>query len=173
MTKKAGLYVGKAGQLAVMSELAFRGYNVSMPEVDVGDDIFALNSNTGVLKRLQVKTATAQTVKSGTKNEAFAVSYSVRWSQVKDAELSIHYVFCAKTKSRWRFLIIERAALTALVSAKHIGTLSESNDAVGIRFVFFRNFEESGHRAATTTDKNAKPLDDYYGNWSAFPELEH
>jgi hypothetical protein len=33
-------YVGKAGQLAVMGEFLLRGYNVAMPEVDVGDEIF-------------------------------------------------------------------------------------------------------------------------------------
>jgi len=31
-------YVGKAGQLAAMAEFLLRGYNVAMPEVDVGDD---------------------------------------------------------------------------------------------------------------------------------------
>ena len=33
-------YVGKAGQLAVMAEYLMRGYNVAMPEVDEGDDVF-------------------------------------------------------------------------------------------------------------------------------------
>ena len=33
-------FVGKAGQLAVMAEFLLRGYNVAMPEVDVGDDIY-------------------------------------------------------------------------------------------------------------------------------------
>ena len=34
MTKKFNLYVGKAGQLYVMSEFLMRGWNVAMPEVD-------------------------------------------------------------------------------------------------------------------------------------------
>jgi hypothetical protein len=33
-------YVGRAGQLAVMAEFLLRGYNVAIPEVDEGDDIF-------------------------------------------------------------------------------------------------------------------------------------
>ena len=35
-------YVGKAGHLAVMGELALRGYNVAMPEMDIGDDLFVV-----------------------------------------------------------------------------------------------------------------------------------
>lgn len=38
------LYVGRAGQMAVMSEFLVRGYNVAIPEVDVGDDIFVSHS---------------------------------------------------------------------------------------------------------------------------------
>ena len=56
-------YVGKAGQLAVMAELALRGYNVAIPEMDIGDDVFVLNDATGALSRVQVKTA------NGTKQE--------------------------------------------------------------------------------------------------------
>jgi hypothetical protein len=33
------LYNGRAGQLAVMAELLLRGWNVAIPEVDVGDDV--------------------------------------------------------------------------------------------------------------------------------------
>ena len=52
-------YLAKAGHLAVMSELAFLGYNVATPEIDIGDDVFAVNDETGALYRIQVKTATA------------------------------------------------------------------------------------------------------------------
>jgi hypothetical protein len=53
-------YIGKAGQFAVMAELAFRGYNVAIPEIDVGDDVFVVNQGTGFLSRIQVKTATGR-----------------------------------------------------------------------------------------------------------------
>ena len=39
-------YVGKGGHLAVMGEFLLRGYNVAMPEVDVGDDIFVVHDRT-------------------------------------------------------------------------------------------------------------------------------
>ena len=40
MKKNYHLYLGKAGHLTVMSEFLTRGWNVAIPEVDVGDDIF-------------------------------------------------------------------------------------------------------------------------------------
>jgi hypothetical protein len=42
------LYTGKSGQLAVMAELVSRGYNVAVPEVDAGDDIFVRNVSTSL-----------------------------------------------------------------------------------------------------------------------------
>ena len=38
--EKYHLYLGKAGHLTVMSEFLMRGWNVAIPEVDIGDDIF-------------------------------------------------------------------------------------------------------------------------------------
>ncbi|UUO08694.1 hypothetical protein M4951_10325 [Blastopirellula sp. J2-11] len=48
-------YIGKAGHLAVMSEFCIRGYNVAMPEIDIGDDVFVVNDTSGAYWRIQVK----------------------------------------------------------------------------------------------------------------------
>lgn len=40
MSQKQNLYVGRAGQMAVMAEFLLRGWNVALPEVDIGEDIF-------------------------------------------------------------------------------------------------------------------------------------
>lgn len=53
------LYLGKAGHLNVMSEFLTRGWNVAIPEVDIGDDIFVVQDDNGTLRRVQVKTSTA------------------------------------------------------------------------------------------------------------------
>lgn len=53
-------YIGKAGHLYVMSELLLRGWNVAMPEVDTGDDIFVVQDKEYSLRRVQVKTATSK-----------------------------------------------------------------------------------------------------------------
>jgi hypothetical protein len=39
MSKKQNLYTGRSGQFAVMAEFLRRGYNVAIPEIDIGEDI--------------------------------------------------------------------------------------------------------------------------------------
>jgi len=53
-TETSNLFVGKAGECAVMSELLFRGYNVNSMLVDDGVDIVASKNN--MFYYLQVKT---------------------------------------------------------------------------------------------------------------------
>ena len=38
--------------MAVMSEFLDRGYNVAVPEVDIGDDIFVVHDGSGVYRRI-------------------------------------------------------------------------------------------------------------------------
>lgn len=47
MPKRINLYTGRAGQMAVMAEFLIRGYNVAVPEVDVGDDILVVKDRSG------------------------------------------------------------------------------------------------------------------------------
>lgn len=74
-TNMYNLYLGKAGQLEVMSELLSRGWNVAVPEVDRGDDIFVVRDHDGHFMRIQVKTATATPLKKGF-NAQFLISLS-------------------------------------------------------------------------------------------------
>ena len=65
MPKRDNLYIGRAGQMAVMSEFLCRGYNVAIPEVDVGDDIFVVRDLDGAFSRIQVKTSISVKTKGG------------------------------------------------------------------------------------------------------------
>lgn len=47
MSKMQNLYVGMAGQTFVSSEFLIRGYNVPVPEVDRGDDLFVVQDLSG------------------------------------------------------------------------------------------------------------------------------
>jgi hypothetical protein len=82
-------YIGKAGQLAVMSELSRRGYNVAIPEIDIGDDVFALNDATSQLSRIQVKTATGKELK---RHDAFRCQFSLKRKHVLSSKSGTHYV---------------------------------------------------------------------------------
>lgn len=76
---RQSLYVGRAGQMAVMAEFLARGYNVAIPEVDVGDDIFVVRDLSEQYSRIQVKTAMAKAKKTG-----YSARYSVKQNTIGD-----------------------------------------------------------------------------------------
>jgi hypothetical protein len=90
--KNYHLYLGKAGHLTVMSEFLTRGWNVAIPEVDVGDDIFVVQDNNGTLRRVQVKTSTGTVRQS-----SFSGQFNVPLAQLKNiANIPVHYVFIVR-----------------------------------------------------------------------------
>jgi hypothetical protein len=80
-------HFGRAGEYFAMSELLLRGWNVAVPVVDVGDDVFVIDDNDKTTWRLQVK-ASERIVKEGRQflalrirsSSAFRASSSVRCS---------------------------------------------------------------------------------------------
>ena len=46
------LYLGKASERYVMSALLARGWNIAMPDVDIGDDIFVVGDNLGIFQKI-------------------------------------------------------------------------------------------------------------------------
>src|SRR5947209_4745169 len=100
-------YVGKAGQFAVMAEFLLRGYNVAMPEVDEGDDIFVVHNRQGRLWRIQVKTAVGKPSGGGHRGK-FAVSRR-QLSASKTPDL--FYVLCLRCGRAWEYLIFSRERL--------------------------------------------------------------
>ena len=50
MSRKANLYVGRAGQMVVISEFLIRGWNVAVPEVDIGDDLLVIKDQNTALR---------------------------------------------------------------------------------------------------------------------------
>ena len=61
MTDKT-THFGRAGEYFAMSELLLRGWNVAVPVVDVGDDVFVIDDSDKKTRRLQVKTSTMDPV---------------------------------------------------------------------------------------------------------------
>jgi hypothetical protein len=112
-------YIGKAGQLAVMSEIALRGYNVAIPEVDKGDDIFAVNDDTGIMHRLQVKTSLGHPQR----NSSHRCQFEIRVDQItRDINPDTDYVFVARLNNSWEFVIIPRVIICHLMQSEGIGT---------------------------------------------------
>lgn len=105
-------YKSKSAHLSVMAELAWRNYNVAMPEIDIGDDIFAVNDTSGNMWRLQVKYSQAKYLKSGD----FAGTFTIPKEQLeKSTTPELYYVLCIRdNENKWWYLIFPRAQLEAL-----------------------------------------------------------
>jgi PD-(D/E)XK endonuclease len=102
--KNYHLYLGKAGHLAVMSEFLIRGWNVAIPEVDIGDDIFVVQDDNGTLRRVQVKTATSVARQSN-----YSAQFNVPLTQLKNiTNIPVHYVFVVRHNHQWNKPVIIR-----------------------------------------------------------------
>ncbi|MEO5728468.1 MAG: group I intron-associated PD-(D/E)XK endonuclease, partial [Byssovorax sp.] len=110
MEKKS--HLGKAGQLAAMAEFLLRGYNVAIPEVDVGDDIFVVDDRIGDLSRIQVKTAT--TLRGASYRRASA-QFKLSRHQLENARpVDLTYVFVLRRFGAWSFYVVPRQALNEM-----------------------------------------------------------
>lgn len=124
MSKKTNLYLGKAGQMAVMSEFLARGWNVAVPEVDVGDDIFVVRDSDGNLSRIQVKTGSAKEIRNG-----YSAQFSVPLPQLTfPVSPELTYVFAVRHNQRWEpFIVIDRASLNREYRSHNVGSLAMNN----------------------------------------------
>ena len=75
-----------------MSEFLTRGWNVAIPEVDIGDDIFVVQDDNRTLRRVQVKTST-----STTRQNSFSGQFKISLTQLRSiANIPVHYVFVVR-----------------------------------------------------------------------------
>lgn len=99
--KHTSLYFGKAGELYVMSEFLLRGFNVAVPEVDTGDDIFVIYGANSI-NPVQVKSANV----SGNQ-VAFTAQFNLSRTQllqVRSPEL--FYAFALRGNHDWLHLFL-------------------------------------------------------------------
>jgi len=153
------LYTGKSGQLAVMAEFVSRGYNVAVPEVDIGDDIFVVRDKDGDLSRVQVKTATAKELQNG----GYSATFKVSLRQLEAPHTpEMNYVLVVRHQERWtEFLVIGREDLYELHAMHNLG--SEQEDSV----VFSISF------AADDVLCKKQSLKSYRNQWSRWPIIRH
>jgi hypothetical protein len=156
-------YVGKAGQLAVMAELAWRGYNVSIPEVDVGDDVFALDDSSGDLTRVQVKTATGKRLLR--QKMAYRCQFRIDKRHVQRGSSGTHYVLAGRCGGSWRYLVFKRFVFARLLDGGGLG-VRNGTDHYMVTVVFFDR-----STAKTSTLSNAIDLSPHAGKWSLWKRL--
>jgi hypothetical protein len=103
-------HLGMAGHYAAMSEFLYRGYNVAVPAVDIGDDVYIVEDSDGTMWRLQVKTSDQP--------EAKIATYQLSRSQLREPkENELFFMFMIRWDSRWRFVLIRRKKLVRIRNA--------------------------------------------------------
>lgn len=133
--KRQNLYLGKAGQFAVMAECLMRGFNVAIPEVDIGDDLFVVNDQSGNYRRIQVKTKTA--IQRGTITApTHSVQFQVPLPQLEQVFTpDLIYVLATRYSTRWGpFLVIPRDTLLALHETQGIGSKVKTKTGERVQF---------------------------------------
>lgn len=107
-------HFGRAGEYHAMSELLLRGWNVAIPVVDVGDDVFVIDDKDKRTRRVQVKSAEGKKVK-GRVTAAFKLSQSqLRLQQ----PIELFYVLLVRSSAAWRMLVIPRDRLLEIHKAR-------------------------------------------------------
>lgn len=155
---RRNLYIGKSGQMAVMAEYLARGYNVAIPEVDIGDDIFVVRDEIGEFSRIQVKSATARNRTGG-----FTAQFSVLFRQLETPLIpDLYYVFTARRNERWEeFLILGRRELYDHHINNNVGTRTKQSVIVRLSF----------SNVDVICQKQSFQV--YRNNWSNWPTVEH
>lgn len=103
-------HFGRAGEYFAMSELLLRGWNVAVPVVDIGDDVFVIDDSDKTTWRLQVKSATAVSGPRG-----HTCKFTLSRSQLRAPQnIELFYMLILRVGTTWRFLVIPRAALSTL-----------------------------------------------------------
>jgi hypothetical protein len=166
MDKKVyNLFVGKAGHLAVMSELALRGYNPAIPEVDIGDDVYAVDEH-GHLTPVQVKTYVARQ----NKDNSYSAYPVVKKGQLLDSkERNLQYVFAVRIGNEWEFINFSRLELADLFKKDLVGTDLEKTNLVQVNIKF--TDYPVGKAMCERKGKSDFPLEDYRNQWRAWDAL--
>lgn len=134
------------------------GWNVAIPEVDIGDDIFVVQDENGTLRRVQVKTSTSTSRQSG-----FSGQFSVSVKNLRNiTTIYVHYVFIVRHNDEWtKPLIIRQDYLLDHFENNNVG--SEANGNITFYFAYSDGKVECSGQDFTK----------YVRDFSDFPQLSH
>lgn len=107
-----------------MSGFLTRGWNVTIPEVDIGDDIFVVQDDNGTLRRVQVKTSASVKQAKGYKGQ-----FNIPVKQLENiTNVLIHYVFIVRHDNSWsKPVIIRQDDLFDHLRNDNIGSIYNGN----------------------------------------------
>lgn len=157
---KQALYFGRAGHLAAMSEFLLRGWNVAIPEVDVGDDIFVVHDTQGIFRKVQVKSANTKALKN---EDAYFARFKISLSQLMTSQpIEFYYIFMFRHGQQWKEpLVIPQIDLLSLFSQQKLGSLH--GNSLSLHF----SVKESS--AGIRIICSGQDFSQWVGNFSTFP----
>lgn len=135
-----------------------RGWNVAIPEVDVGDDIFVVQDENGTLRRVQVKTSA-----STGRQASFSGQFQISIKQLRTINtVPVYYVFIARHNDTWsRPVIIRQDYLLDHHDKDKVGSKYREN--LNLYFSF----------SATKVKCSGKDFTKYVSDYTDFPVLAH
>ncbi|WP_304066410.1 hypothetical protein [Pedobacter glucosidilyticus] len=141
-----------------MSEFLMLGWNVAIPEVDIGDDIFVVQDDNGTLRRVQVKTSTS-TVRQG----SFSGQFSVSVKNLRNiSNILVHYIFLVRHNDEWsKPVIVRQDYLPDHFENNKVGSEAKGN----ITFYF------SYHKGKV--ECSGQDFTKYIKDYTDFPKIEH
>ncbi len=156
-TKLGRAHVGKAGQLHTMTQFLLRGYNVAVPEVDLGDDLYVVTDRMDRLWKIQVKTATFNPPVSP------RAKFHIPWGQlVESDDPPLYYIFVIYEEGvPMQSVIIPRRVLRKVIVAERRSI--PSGGATTFSLYPSDGFIGTRHHELT----------EYIENWSAWPLAEN
>jgi len=158
VTKKFNQYLGKAGHLNVMSEFLMIGWNVAIPEVDIGDDIFVVQDDNGTLRRVQVKTST-----STARKDSFSGQFSVSVKNLRNiSNILVHYIFLVRYNKEWsKPVIIRQDYLLDHFENNKVGSEAKGN------ITFYFSYTNG------KVECSGQDFTKYIRDFTDFPKIEH
>jgi hypothetical protein len=161
------LYTGRAGHLASMSECLSRGWNVAIPEVDIGEDIFVVEDETSLLVKVQVKTATGKKYKKG-----FTAQFIIPKKQIDDTSIKgndLRFVFVSRFNKMWHpFIILTRKELQDLYIYEHIGSLTNKELKLTVYYSLDDAQKIINVECGTQKGYSKASLTKYIDKWDSF-----
>ncbi len=164
--------VALAGEFAVLSQLALRGYNASMTLGHTkGIDILVSDPQTKKMYRLEVKTKYRRSSKEQHNSKLFGPvlgQWMMSKAQEGETDPSLFYCFaiCAEREFKFRFFIVPSKIVAGYLRNEHRLWLSvkkkETKKGKDTKIRVFRlGFEKHRHKYAVATPLVEK----YENNW--------
>ena len=134
------------------------GWNVAIPEVDIGDDIFVVQDDNGTLRRVQVKTSTSTIRKNN-----FSGQFNVSVKNLRNiSNILVHYIFIVRTNDEWsKPVIIRQDYLLDHFENNSVGSESKGN------IIFYFSYTVGKVECAS------QDFTKYVRDFSDFPKIEH